>query len=62
MGLAWTSMGGATLYIEAAHVRDSEAKGALTTTGKSVRGGMHMKPSRSTAAAQNVMGYCVGWA
>lgn len=33
MGLAWTSMGGATLYVEAARVHDSEAKGALTTTG-----------------------------
>ena len=34
MGLAWTSMGGATLYIEAAKVHESEAKGSLTTTGE----------------------------
>jgi len=33
MGLAWTSMGGATLYIEAARVHESEAKGSLMTTG-----------------------------
>ena len=36
MGLAWTSMGGATLYIEAARVHESEAKGAMTTTGRSL--------------------------
>ncbi|GAX85453.1 hypothetical protein CEUSTIGMA_g12869.t1 [Chlamydomonas eustigma] len=34
MGLAWTSMGGATLYVEAARVHESEAKGAMTTTGQ----------------------------
>ncbi|KAG2492403.1 hypothetical protein HYH03_009349 [Edaphochlamys debaryana] len=34
MGLAWTSMGGATLYVEAARVAGAEAKGALTTTGQ----------------------------
>lgn len=33
LGLAWTAMGGATLYIEAAKVHDAEARGALTTTG-----------------------------
>ncbi len=36
MGLAWTSMGGATLYVEAARVHESEAKGSLTTTGESL--------------------------
>lgn len=36
MGLAWTSMGGATLYVEAAKVHESEAKGTMTTTGGSV--------------------------
>ena len=35
MGLAWTSMGGATLYVEAAKVHESESKGAMTTTGES---------------------------
>ena len=34
MGLAWTSMGGATLYVEAAKVHESEAKGAMTATGQ----------------------------
>jgi len=34
LGLAWTAMGGATLYIEAARVVDGEARGALTTTGQ----------------------------
>ncbi len=34
MGLAWTSMGGATLYVEAARVLGSEAKGGLLTTGE----------------------------
>lgn len=34
MGLAWTSLGGATLYVEAAKVLESEAKGALVTTGQ----------------------------
>lgn len=34
MGLAWTPLGGATLYVEAARVAGSDAKGALTTTGQ----------------------------
>ncbi|KAJ9508112.1 hypothetical protein QJQ45_021405, partial [Haematococcus lacustris] len=34
MGLAWTSMGGATLYVEAARVHEGEAKGSLVTTGQ----------------------------
>ncbi|GIL92222.1 hypothetical protein Vretimale_18475 [Volvox reticuliferus] len=34
MGLAWTPLGGATLYVEAARVAGSEAKGSLTTTGQ----------------------------
>ncbi|KAG1661222.1 hypothetical protein FOA52_008267 [Chlamydomonas sp. UWO 241] len=34
MGLAWTSMGGATLYVEAANVFGSESKGAMATTGQ----------------------------
>ncbi|GFR50901.1 hypothetical protein Agub_g13195 [Astrephomene gubernaculifera] len=34
MGLAWTPLGGATLYVEAAKVSGSEAKGSLTTTGQ----------------------------
>lgn len=34
MGLAWTSLGGATLYVEAARVAGSEARGVLTTTGQ----------------------------
>ncbi|MEW5297109.1 MAG: hypothetical protein WDW38_005920 [Sanguina aurantia] len=34
MGLAWTSMGGATLYVETAKVHESESRGSLTTTGQ----------------------------
>lgn len=34
MGLAWTSMGGDTLYIEAAVVEQGEGKGALRATGQ----------------------------
>ena len=33
MGLAWTSMGGSTLYIEASVVEKGEGKGSITTTG-----------------------------
>ena len=33
MGLAWTSMGGNALYIEAATVEKAEGKGSLKTTG-----------------------------
>ena len=33
MGLAWTAMGGNTLYVEAAAVEASEGKGSLRTTG-----------------------------
>ena len=32
-GLAWTAMGGATLYVEAAKVLAGEGKGSLMTTG-----------------------------
>jgi ATP-dependent Lon protease len=34
MGLAWTAMGGATLYVEAARIHEGEARGSLTTTGE----------------------------
>ena len=34
MGLAWTAMGGNTLYVEAAAVEASEGKGSLRTTGE----------------------------
>ena len=34
MGLAWTSMGGNSLYIEAAGVEKGEGKGSLRTTGQ----------------------------
>ncbi len=34
MGLAWTPLGGATLYVEAARVAGSESRGSLTTTGQ----------------------------
>lgn len=34
MGLAWTSMGGNSLYVEAAGVEKGEAKGTLKTTGE----------------------------
>lgn len=34
MGLAWTSMGGSTLYIETTHVEKGEGKGALQLTGQ----------------------------
>ncbi|XP_062189526.1 lon protease homolog, mitochondrial isoform X2 [Phragmites australis] len=34
MGLAWTAMGGSTLYIETAKVEEGEAKGALVLTGQ----------------------------
>ena len=33
MGLAWTSMGGTTLYVEAASVERGEGKGSLKATG-----------------------------
>ena len=33
MGLAWTSMGGSTLYVEASVVDEGEGKGSITTTG-----------------------------
>jgi Lon-like ATP-dependent protease len=33
MGLAWTSMGGSTLYVEASVVERGEGKGSITTTG-----------------------------
>merc|ERR1739848_568415 len=33
MGLAWTSMGGSTLYVEASVVERGEGKGSLATTG-----------------------------
>ena len=34
MGLAWTSMGGNSLYVEAAGVEKAEGKGSLRTTGQ----------------------------
>lgn len=34
MGLAWTPMGGATLYVEAASVEKGEGKGSLKVTGQ----------------------------
>ncbi|XP_021898774.1 lon protease homolog 1, mitochondrial isoform X1 [Carica papaya] len=34
MGLAWTSMGGSTLYIETTEVEQGEGKGALHVTGQ----------------------------
>lgn len=34
MGLAWTAMGGSTLYIEAAAVEKGQGKGGLKTTGQ----------------------------
>lgn len=34
MGLAWTSLGGNALYIEAAVVEKGEGKGGLRTTGR----------------------------
>lgn len=34
MGLAWTSLGGNALYIEAAVVEKGEGKGGLRTTGE----------------------------
>ncbi|KAL5699070.1 endopeptidase La [Ranunculus cassubicifolius] len=34
MGLAWTAMGGSTLYIETSHVERGEGKGALHVTGQ----------------------------
>ncbi|XP_010455047.2 PREDICTED: lon protease homolog 1, mitochondrial-like isoform X2 [Camelina sativa] len=34
MGLAWTSMGGSTLYIETTVVEDGEGKGGLNITGQ----------------------------
>lgn len=34
MGLAWTSMGGNSLYVEAAGVEKGEGKGSLKTTGQ----------------------------
>lgn len=33
MGLAWTSLGGNALYIEAAVVEKGDGKGSLRTTG-----------------------------
>lgn len=46
MGLAWTSMGGNSLYIEAAGVEKGEGKGSLRTTGQL---GDVMKESASIA-------------
>lgn len=34
MGLAWTAMGGSTLYIETTQVEEGEGKGALHLTGQ----------------------------
>lgn len=34
MGLAWTAMGGSTLYIETTQVEQGEGKGALHLTGQ----------------------------
>lgn len=34
MGLAWTAMGGSTLYIETTQVEQGEGKGALQVTGQ----------------------------
>ena len=34
MGLAWSSQGGNSLYIEAASVEKGEGKGSLKTTGR----------------------------
>ncbi|KAI9081076.1 hypothetical protein K1719_037056 [Acacia pycnantha] len=34
MGLAWTSMGGSTLYIETTRIEEGEGKGALHLTGQ----------------------------
>lgn len=34
MGLAWTSMGGSSLYVEAAAIERGENKGRLITTGR----------------------------
>lgn len=34
MGLAWTAMGGSTLYIETSNVEQGEGKGALNLTGQ----------------------------
>jgi len=34
MGLAWTAMGGSTLYIETTRVEEGEGKGALVLTGQ----------------------------
>lgn len=34
MGLAWTAMGGSTLYIETTSVEQGEGKGALNLTGQ----------------------------
>ena len=34
MGLAWTAMGGNSLYIEAASVEEGDGKGGLRTTGE----------------------------
>ena len=42
MGLAWTSMGGNTLYVEAASMEQGENKGSLKTTGEE----MLCRPSR----------------
>lgn len=33
MGLAWTALGGSTLYVEAASIEKGEGKGGLRTTG-----------------------------
>ncbi len=34
MGLAWTAMGGSTLYIETSQIEQGEGKGALNLTGQ----------------------------
>ena len=46
MGLAWTSMGGNALYIEAATVERAEGKGSLKSTGASRLKGQKSKRER----------------
>ena len=46
MGLAWTSLGGNALYIEAAVVEKGEGKGGLRTTGRAPGCSPHRPPQQ----------------
>ena len=59
MGLAWTAMGGNSLYIEAASVEEGDGKGGLRTTG---RGDQLCFPGRvALSVCEETEAACVRW-